>query len=293
MFTAVAAINFVGRRETQAAVLITALDAPITENFDTYAGTAATIPANFTWDTAASSVTFGGTFDGNTAYSSAVNNMSLAQYFSPTSTTDRAFGAKRRSEGGGPTNPPANPDSGGTNLYVLTWSFVNNTGADISQFNISWNVEQYGQGNRSTALDFNYNPNGAGVTASGISGQTFTSALRGNGGTDPATQVNFYSSNTVDSYELDPNQTTTSTNRGVKTSPVITAYSVTVTPTTPLADGQSIDFRWTNRSGNGNAINALIGWDHLSVTAVPEPATVGLSGLVCTAGLVRRARRRR
>src|SRR5215208_3786848 len=206
MCMAVAAIDFVAHSETQAAVSITALDTPITENFDTYAGSAATIPANFAWNTGTSSVTFGGTFDGNTAYSSSVNNMSLAQYFSPISTTDVAFGAKRRSEGPGPSNPPANPDSGGTNLYVLTWSFVNNTGADISQFSVSWDVEQYGQGHRATALDFNYNPNSAGVTASGISGQTYSLALFGTGdNTVTVNQVNFNSSNTQDSYELNAN----------------------------------------------------------------------------------------
>ena len=248
VFTLAAAINFVAHRETQAAVLITALNSPATENFDAYAGSAATVPANMVWTTTGSTINYGGIYDSSGAYANA--NASLALIYSTNSTTDRAFGARRPSD---------------AVTYDLAWSFVNNTGANISQFVVTWDVEQYGQGNRATQMNFNYNPNATTPTSTGITGTTLTLATVGS---DPG--INF------------PN------------GPVVTNRSVTIDLATPLLDQQPIDFRWTMTSGAGMNTNARIGWDNLSVTAtlVPEPATALLGGglVWALAGLGRRTR---
>src|SRR3954447_18288671 len=102
--------------KTHAAMIITAFNSPMTENFDTFAGTAATVPVNFTWtpDGIGGSTTGvdRGLFDtATTAYTN--NNGLYALLYSSNSATDRAFGTKRQ--------PNTNPD-------ILAWSFVNQTG---------------------------------------------------------------------------------------------------------------------------------------------------------------------
>src|SRR3954451_2754908 len=111
----VVAIHFCSA-QTWAAMMITAFNSPMTENFDTFAGTAATVPANLTWtpDGIGGSTTGvdRGLFDtATTAYTN--NNGLYALLYSSNSATDRAFGTKRQ--------PNTNPD-------ILAWSFVNQTG---------------------------------------------------------------------------------------------------------------------------------------------------------------------
>src|SRR3954466_16422265 len=83
----------------QAAMIITSTNSPMTENFDTFAGTIATIPANFTWTpdgVAGTNKNFErGLYDtATTAYNN--NNGLYALLYSTNSTTDRAFGTKRQ-----------------------------------------------------------------------------------------------------------------------------------------------------------------------------------------------------
>src|SRR6266576_558442 len=111
--------------EARAAMIINSFNTPATENFGTFAGTIATIPANFTWtpDGAAGTNTNfeRGLLDpATTAYNN--NNGLYALLYSTNSSTDRAFGTKRQ-----PNTTP---------IY-LAWSFINQTGADISSFNVS------------------------------------------------------------------------------------------------------------------------------------------------------------
>lgn len=248
VLAAALAANF-GYSETRAATMITAFNSPMTENFDTFDGSAGTIPANFTW-APDPGTTAGGIHDSAVnAYSN--NNRWYAFLHSTTSTTDRAFGSKRQ-----PTGTPA----------ILTWSFVNQTGTAISEFDVSWDVEQYTRGNRLTTIDFDYNPNGAGPTQAGITGTTSTVAAIGS---------------------------TTGENLP---SPIFTSRSVSIALATPLANGQSIDFRWLTISGaTVSNQNAGIGVDNLSVTAIiPEPSTACLGGLLfAMAGSARVLGRRR
>jgi hypothetical protein len=236
---AIAAILCFG--EARAAMIINSLNTPATENFDAFAGTNATIPANFTRTPDGASGTLSNFDRGlfNPATQAYTNNNGLyALYFSATNdSAERAYGLKRQ--------PNATPD-------ILAWSFVNQTGTDITSFNVSWDVEQYTFGNRATMIDLDYNPNGAGATQAGIVGTTLTAASTGGGS-------------------------------GAKlASPTITSRSVSIALATPLANGQSIDFRWLTKSDQlGTGANAHIGIDNLSVTAleIPEPASswLGLS----------------
>src|SRR3954469_3711367 len=249
IFSIVVAANL-GFGEARAATIITTTNLPMTENFDTFAGTIATIPANFTWTPDGASGTNTnferGVYDtATTAYNN--NNGLYALLYSTNSSSDRAFGTKRQ-----PNTTP---------IY-LTWSFINQTGSDISNFNVSWDVEQYTQGGRPTKIDFDYNPNGTGATQAGIVGTSLTTAQTGT----PTTGANLPGGSAPGGG-----------------SPIVTSRSVSISLATPLAAGQSIDFRWITTGNDPSGANAHFAVDNLSVTAipVPEPATAGMSLLAC------------
>lgn len=234
--------------EARAAVIITALNSPSTENFNTFAGTTASIPANFTWtpDLAPGSGTNFERGFFNPALQAYNNNNGLyALYYSSIDDqADRAFGTKRQ-----PNTTP----------ITLAWSFINQTIADILKFNVSWDVEQYTQGGRPTKIDFDYNANGAGATQSGIVGTTLTTAQTGT----PTSGANLPG--------------------GVAPGggpPIITSRSISISLATPLANGQSIDFRWITTGNDPSGANAHFAVDNLSVTAVPEPST-WIGGMLC------------
>jgi hypothetical protein len=262
-FFAVAVSATLGFGEARAAMIINSLNSPATENFDAFAGTIASIPANFTWtpDGAAGTATNfeRGLLDpATTAYNN--NNGLYALLYSTNSLTDRAFGTKRQ--------PNTNP-------ITLAWSFINQTGADISSFNVSWDVEQYTQGGRPTKIDFDYNGNGTGATQAGIVGTTLTTAQTGT----PTTGANLPGG--------------TAPGGGP---PIITSRSVSISLATPLANGQSIDFRWITTGNDPSGANAHFAVDNLSVTAtpVPEPNAAEMSLLACAiAGLLLTSSRRR
>jgi hypothetical protein len=260
VLVAALAANF-GLRETRAAMMITNFVTPMTENFNTFAGTHASIPANFTWTpdgAAGTNTNFERGFFNPATQAYTNNNGLYALYYSSTGDqSDRAFGTKRQ-----PNGTP----------IPLAWSFTNQTGADISSFDVSWDVEQYTQGGRPTKIDFDYNPNGAGPTQAGIVGTTLTTAQTGiptsganlPGGTPPGGGP-----------------------------PIITSRSVSISLATPLANGQSIDFRWITTGVEPAGGNAHFAVDNLSVTALPEPTTLGIAGLLCAiVGSARAARRR-
>jgi hypothetical protein len=249
--------------EARAALIITALNSPMTENFDTFAGTIASIPANFTWTPDGPSGTATnferGLYDtATTAYNN--KNGLYALLYSTNSSTDRSFGTKRQ--------PNTNP-------IILAWSFTNVTAANISSFNVSWDVEQYTVGGRPTTIDLDYNPNGAGATQAGIVGTSLTTATTGT----PTTGA------------LLPGGTAPGGGP-----PIITSRSVSITLATPLANGQSIDFRWITNGNSPSGANAHFAVDNLSVTAladVPEPYAAWLGAWVCAiVGLSRISGRR-
>jgi len=250
--------------EARAAMMITSTDSPITENFDTFAGTIATIPANFTW-TPDGVPGFATNFERgffNPALQAYTNNNGLyALYYSLTDDqSDRAFGTKRQ--------PNPTP-------ITLAWSFINQTGADILNFNVSWDVEQYTQGGRPTKIDFDYDANGTGATQSGIVGTTLTTAQTGT----PTTGANLPG--------------------GIAPGggpPIITLRSVSISLATPLASGQPIDFRWITTGNDPSGGNAHFAVDNLSVTAlvIPEPSSIQMIVLAFgVAGMRKFLQRRR
>ena len=221
--------------------IITSFGVAATEDFDTFEGTLATVPTDFTWSDG--DYDPGGIYNGAGAYVN--NNSTYALGFDPAGIpADRAFGSK-------------SPTSG---TDFLNWTITNGTGAAISTFSVSWDVEQYSQAGRPTTVDFNYNSNGGGFTQNGIVGTTLTAAITGADGNLSSVAV---------------------TNR-----------SVTVNLGTALQDGQSILFGFGIFGGAGSAgSNAHIGVDNISVTAIPEPTSFALlNGVLVGIGLVRRRR---
>jgi hypothetical protein len=126
-------------------------------------------------------------------------------------------------------------------------------GANISNFNVSWDVEQYTQGGRPTKIDFDYDANGAGATQTGITGTTLTTAQTG---IRPLGQIS----------PVAP--------RGWWAAHRHFALHINI-PGRALADGQSIDFRWITTGNDPSGGNAHFAVDNLSVTAfaVPERVT--------------------
>ncbi len=238
--------------EARAVLVISAFDSPMTESFDAFAGTNATIPQNFVFSANAATSVERNTYDSAGAYNN--NNGLYALYHTPTTgASEFAFGTKLQ--------PGSTAD--------LTWSFVNQTGSDISEFDVSWDVEQYSFGGRPTAIDFSYDPNGSGFTQAGISGTTLTTNADLGGGSGQNLS-----------------------------SPTNTSRSVSITLATPLANGASIDVRWTTTGSTGSGANAHMGVDNLSVTAtqtIPEAAAGWFGGLACAASVMIRlvGRRRR
>lgn len=139
-----------------AALSITGFGITYSENFNTYAGTEVTIPAEFSW----SNTDFGpgGIYDASGTYNN--SNSSYGLVFGDMS--DVSFGQKA-------------PTSG---TFFLNWTATNNTGAPIPAFRISWDVEQYSQAGRASTVSLNYNA-GSGFTNTGIVGANQVTATTG------------------------------------------------------------------------------------------------------------------
>ena len=214
--------------------LISGFGVTATQDFDSYAGTAATVPTDFAFTDGDYSP--GGIYDASGAYSNSNSNYALV--FGDDA--DRAFGSKRSSGGGD----------------FLNWTITNGTGTAIETFLITWDVEQYSAGGRATTIDMNYNSNDGGFTQAGITGTTLTTGITGANENLSAVMV--------------------------------TSRSVTLEPTTPLQNGESILIGFSINHGAGSGSNGHIGVDNITVTAVPEPSSIALLGLVGLAGAVRR-----
>ena len=135
-----------------------------TQTFDnsgtstTYIGSLATLPTGWT----SSSGTYGGFYSRGNVYVSSNGNFALRNL---SGGTEIAIGAK----------PAA-----GTATNII-FSGTNNTGAAITGFTVTWNVEQYSAAATATTLDFTYNINGGSYVTTGISGTTLVTASTGAG----------------------------------------------------------------------------------------------------------------
>lgn len=122
----------------QHSITATGSGSAYTQDFDSYDGN--TLPAN--WTTTA---TQAGYYNRNTAY---VNTNQFYALRENSSSTDKAFGGKLA------------PNSGtcsGTGTRTLTFTVRNNTGTEINGFVITWNVEQYSQGQRAPSVTLSHN----------------------------------------------------------------------------------------------------------------------------------------
>ena len=125
------------------------------QDFNSFAGTLATLPTNWTWSW--TDYTPGGYYNRNGTYSNTNSTYGLRESSSPG--TDIAFGGKIDA-----------------NTYYLIFSGVNNTGNAIGGFTITWNVEQYSASTNATPVNFSYRINGGAYGTTGLTGTTLTTA---------------------------------------------------------------------------------------------------------------------
>ena len=125
-----------------------------TQNFNTFAGTAVTIPANWAWTN--SDFSPGGYYNLSSAYSN--TNSSYAMRLNSGS-SDVAFGGKMDG-----------------NSYTLTFSLTNNSSSSLDGFVVTWNVEQYSCAATATPVNFTYRLNGGTYGTTGVTGTTNTTA---------------------------------------------------------------------------------------------------------------------
>jgi hypothetical protein len=144
---------------------------------------------------------------------------------------------------------------------LLGWHLINNSGSSITSFVVTWDFEQYSEGGRATSLLFTYNPAESGFTTSGISGDIVSVASAG--GSNANLPAIFLESMTI-----------------------------TVTPQSPILDGELLTLGWTFQSGAGSGSNAHIGVDNVTFQVVPEPETTAmLFGAMGILALLRRRSR--
>lgn len=136
------------------------------QNFESFDGTAGTVPAN--WTNSFNDYTPGGFYSNLGPWNSALSTYALNQ----DGTGEIAFGSKVGASGG---------------LQTLTLSCVNNiSGGTITGFEVSWDAEQYSEAGRATTLNFSFSAGGT------INGTTLTTATTGspNGNLAVATVTN-------------------------------------------------------------------------------------------------------
>jgi hypothetical protein len=148
---------------THAQISITSISASdeYAQNFNTYAGTALSIPTGWTVTFSATS-NFGGTNAGTTATGGA---------WAFGASSDFSLGALH---------------TGGTGIITLGVSFTNNTGSTLSSLTLNWNYEQYRYPN---ASGFSLSGTGALAGNSSITASGFTGSNSGTSGVATQTPI--------------------------------------------------------------------------------------------------------
>jgi len=108
-----------------------------TQDFDAFAGTTITVPANWVWSW--NDFTPGGYYNRSATYSNANSTHALRE---GASSTDVAFGLKNDNT-----------------AKTFTFSVKNNTSAPITGFELNWQVEQYSAFTNATTVSFSYRLN--------------------------------------------------------------------------------------------------------------------------------------
>ena len=133
---------------------LTACGASVSENFNTFAGTAASLMLGWT----SNSIDYGpgGYYTNTGTYVASNSTYALGD------ATDANYGVKL------PTTGQTTED--------LSYCVTNNTGSAITSMNVAWNVEQYSVGQRPSTVDFFYSLDGTTYTQANITGTSLTAA---------------------------------------------------------------------------------------------------------------------
>jgi hypothetical protein len=130
-----------------------------TQDFNTFAGTSITVPAN--WAYSGTDYTPGGFYNRASAYSNTNSTYGLRN---DSSSSDISFGSKM-----GASEGP----------FTLTMAGQNTTGSVLSGFTVLWDVEQYSAAFRATTVNFSYRVGAGSFVTTGITGTTLTTASLG------------------------------------------------------------------------------------------------------------------
>lgn len=123
------------------------------EDFNCFAGTAATLPAS--WVSSSIDYIPGGYYTFTDTYNSSNSTYALGN------ASDAAYGNKYPTSGTG---------------ELLTYCTTNTTGVEINSIDVAWDVEQYSAGPRATTIDLSYSLDGTSFTQAGITGTSLTTA---------------------------------------------------------------------------------------------------------------------
>lgn len=225
--------------------------------FSATTGTIAAVPnVNNEWDGAKIGGT-GTTATDFNANNGAANSGSLYN-FGATGSSDRALGAI----------------ASGSNIMAFGFQLTNNTGDTIRQITISFTQENWRSSTSAiNTLTAGWALGGGSVTSANYLNATGFNSIADLNLVGPAPGA----TNGALDGNLSANQVARSTTLGG----------------IEVAQGQSIFFRWQDVNDQGNDAGLAIDNFSLSVTSVPEPASLALMGTVLGAGGLLRFRRKR
>lgn len=255
--------------QLHAQLSITTVGVPVTENFDSLgiptggAAQQSTLPANWRVDAFGDSETIvmrtlgtwagAGTSATRNGGENLGNTNAIYNFGSPT----------RIGEDSGDRAIGFYGNNSGTHSGNLYAWFTNDTGSDLTAIDVVYDVENYRDGTVSggTRFQLYHGSDGVNWTSAGSGFETVYSGAEAVGGFDPA-----------------PGATVTVTG--------------TLTFTTPIADGDSFYLAWNYSNATAASPGAAyaLAIDNFSLTAIPEPSTMGfiLGGLVLTIVVIRR-----
>lgn len=264
IFAAVAAVGFAASLGAQV-FSFDELNQPYTQDFNTYQGTAATLPENFSvsWDESRIADPFTGVGD----FATSDPDDSYGAFSAFTSDNGAfSFGIRER----------APIDLRDARLF---FAFTNNTGVSVSSFEVSYDVEAWFIGDRRNRIRLKYD-----TLLDSPDRDTFEVDIFSTD--NPSAEMTV---GTKVDGSLAANRTTVS-----GTVDLTTLDDGTGEMFGALAPGETAYFRWqfSNTSGDGGSLRSGLAINNLSVTAIPEPSVYAAVGGLLALVLVCLRRRR-